>query len=93
MLELEDATDFYEAEQAGLGDRFSDAVEAALLKIRETPGLGSNRYADLVPGLHMYVIRTFQYLIFYFNHVDQIDVVRLVHAKCHLPAILELGEL
>ena len=92
LLELEEATNFYEGEQAGLGDRFSDAVEAALLKIRENPDIGSNRYADLVPGLHMHVLHTFQYLIFYFNHAEHIEVVRLLHAQRNLPFLLEMGE-
>ncbi len=92
LLELEEATDFYEEEQVGLGDRFSDAVEAALLKIRENPGLGSKRYVELVPGVHVYVLRTLNYLIFYFNHADHIEVIRLLHAKRDLPSLLEIGE-
>lgn len=85
LFELEESAHYYENEQAGLGDRFSDTVETAFEKIRATPGIGSNRYDGVVPGLHMYVLPTFPFLIFYFDHVDHIEVVRIIHAKRDLP--------
>lgn len=85
LLELEESAHYYESEQPGLGNRFSDTVETAFEKIRETPGIGSRRYVDVVPGLHMYVLPTFPFLIFYFDHTDHIEVVRLIHAKRDLP--------
>jgi toxin ParE1/3/4 len=90
LVDLEEIVGFYEGEQVGLGDRFADTVEAALLKIRETPGTGSNRYVDLVPGLNMCVLRTFPYLIFYFEHADRVEVIRVIHSKRDLP--VQLGE-
>ena len=85
LLDLEESASYYEGEQAGLGDRFSDVVETAFIKIRETPGIGSKRYVALVPGLHMHVLATFPFLIFYLEHIDHIEVVRLIHAKRDLP--------
>jgi toxin ParE1/3/4 len=88
LIELEEVTEFYEGAQAGLGDRFADAIEAALLNIRSAPRSGSNRYVDLVPGLQMCVLRTFPYLIFYFEHADCVEVIRIIHGKRDLPAVL-----
>lgn len=85
LIELEESAHYYESEQVGLGDRFSDSVETAFEKLREMPGIGSKRYVDLVSGLHMYVLSTFPFLIFYFDKIDHIEVVRLIHAKRDLP--------
>jgi toxin ParE1/3/4 len=89
LLEIEVAASYYEGEQAGLGGRFSDTVEAAFMKIQATPGIGSSRYGDLVPGLQMYVLPTFPFLIFYLEHADRLEVVRILHAKRDLPQELQ----
>lgn len=85
LIEIEQSAHYYESEQVGLGDRFSDTVETALKKITDTPGIGSSRYVEAVPGLHMYVLPIFPFLIFYFDHIDYIEVVRFIHAKRDLP--------
>jgi toxin ParE1/3/4 len=71
--------------------RFIDAVEQAFALIARRPGIGSPRYAvelDL-PGLRARPVEQFPYLIFYFEHTDHIDVVRILHAHRDIPASLQ----
>jgi toxin ParE1/3/4 len=71
--------------------RFIDAVEQAFILIARQPGIGSPRYAvDLdLPGLRARPVEQFPYLIFYFEHTDHVDVVRILHARRHIPANLQ----
>lgn len=76
---------------------FVDALERALRLIGEQPGVGSPRYAhelDL-PGLRVWPLRRFPYLVFYVERAEEIDVWRVLHAHRDVPAWLrppEAGE-
>jgi toxin ParE1/3/4 len=88
LAELEEAANYYEGEQAGLGDEFADAFYVALTRLAETPGLGSNQYSHLIPEVRMYVMQRFPYLVFYLDHPKHIEVIRLLHGKRDLPRAL-----
>lgn len=86
-----EAVDFYRAEAgeaAALG--FIDALEAGFRQIARHPGLGSLRYAyelDL-PGLRVWRLRRYPFLVFYVPNEDHIDVWRILHARRDIPAWL-----
>jgi toxin ParE1/3/4 len=58
--EISDAAIFYAQRSQEIGDRFLDAIESAILKIRETPDrfrqLESNLYQCRVPGFPYAII-------------------------------------
>jgi toxin ParE1/3/4 len=90
--DVRDAAAHY-ADEAGpaTARRFIDAVEQAFTLVARQPGIGSPRYAvelDL-PGLRARSVEQFPYLIFYFEHTDHIDVVRILHARRDIPASLQ----
>ena len=70
---------------------FVQAIEDAFVQLAQQPGSGSPRYAlalDL-PGLRCWPIRQFPYLIFYLEQAGQIDVWRVLHQHCDIPAWLQ----
>jgi toxin ParE1/3/4 len=89
--EVRDAAIYYHAEAgADLAEDFVAEVERAYGLLSESPGIGSPRYAHVLPGMEIRVwpLRRFPYLIFYVNQPDHIDVVRVLHAHRDIPAAL-----
>ena len=56
------------------------------------PGIGSSRYAEipLVHGIRMLAIKDFEnYLLFYLEHEDCVDVIRVLHGARDIPEALQ----
>jgi toxin ParE1/3/4 len=69
---------------------FVEALDRALRHIGEHPAAGSPRYAhelDL-PGLRVWPVRRFPYLVFYVEGAEEIDVWRILHGRSDIPAWL-----
>jgi toxin ParE1/3/4 len=84
------ADDADEADRA-TARRLVDAVEQAFTLITRHPAIGSPRYAvelDL-PGLRARAVERFPYLIFYLEHTDHTDVLRILHERRDIPASLQ----
>jgi toxin ParE1/3/4 len=76
------------AAQAALG--LVDALERAYSHIARYPITGSVRYAlELnLPGLRSWPLKHYPYLVFYVEHPDHIDVLRVLHSQREIPAWL-----
>ncbi len=77
------------SEKAALG--FIGELQAAYTHLGRHPATGSLRYAhelDL-PGLHMWPLKRFPYLVFYLEREDHIDVWRVLHARRDIPGWLQ----
>ncbi|WP_454761172.1 type II toxin-antitoxin system RelE/ParE family toxin [Caulobacter segnis] len=86
--DVEAAIDFYLLEaSATIAQQFVEALESAYRFIGEQPAAGSTRYAHefRLPGLRSWRLRRYPYVIFYMEHVDHIDVWRVLHAASDLP--------
>ncbi|MDZ4201491.1 MAG: type II toxin-antitoxin system RelE/ParE family toxin [Gallionella sp.] len=89
--DVEDVVDYYLQEagdQVALG--FIESLEKAYTHISRHPQTGSLRYAhelDL-PGLRMWPLKRYPYLVFYIEQVDQIDVWRVLNSQRDIPAWL-----
>jgi toxin ParE1/3/4 len=73
--------------------RFLDAIELTCDAQSRMPGIGSPRYAEipLVHRVRMLAIKDFEsYLLFYLEHEDCVEVIRVLHGARHTgsPAIL-----
>lgn len=90
--DLRDAAAHYASEvDPATARRFIDAAEQAFTLIARHPALGSPRYAvelDL-PGLRARPVDQFPHLIFYLEHDDLIDVLRILHAHRDIPTSLQ----
>lgn len=74
------------SEAVALG--FIDALERAYTHIGRHPATGSPRYAhelDL-PGLRVWQLIRYPYLVFYVERPDCIDVWRVLHRRRDIPA-------
>jgi toxin ParE1/3/4 len=69
------------------------AVQGAFGRIGARPGIGSPRYAHELglPGLRVWPLRRFPYLIFYVERADHLDVWRVLHAQRDLPGWMSGG--
>jgi len=90
--DLEEAADYYFAEGGeALELRFIDAIEHTLNLIADRPAIGSLRYAHVLQrnDLRCFPAKRFQYLVFYIEFPDRIDVLRILHGRRDIPAILQ----
>jgi toxin ParE1/3/4 len=93
--DVENAVDHY-IREAGpditLG--FIDALEAAYEAIAKHPAARSPRYAHELglPGLRVRALKRFPHLVFYVERDDHIDVWRVLHAQCDIPAWMQESE-
>ena len=90
--DIDRAVEHYQAEASpAVALAFLDAVEEAHRLIGEQPAAGSPRYAhelDL-PGLRVWVVRRFPYLIFYVEQGADVDVWRVLHGARDVPAWMQ----
>ena len=73
--EFDDARDWYEQRQKGLGQRFEAVVHAKLLSIREHPEL----YAVSHNGLREASVGKFPYTIYFRVDIDEIIIASVFH--------------
>ena len=73
---------------------FVDALEAAYGAMAEQPAAGSPRYAHElgIPGLRVWGLKRYPYLVFYVEQADQIDVWRVLHGRRDIPAWMRGAE-
>jgi toxin ParE1/3/4 len=74
------------------GLRFLDAIELTCNTLSRMPGIGSPRYAEipLVQGVRMLAIKDFEnYLLFYLEREDCVDVIRVLHGARDIPEALQ----
>lgn len=80
---LEDASD-------RVALRFIDALEQAFAHLARQPASGSPRYAQelKIPGLRVWSLDRFPYVVFYMEREDHVDVWRVLHGKRDIPSWL-----
>ena len=89
--DIDQAVDYYLREagtEAALG--FIDSLQNAYLHLSRYPQTGSSRYAhelDL-PGLRVWPLKRYPYLIFYLEQVDHLDIWRVLHGQRDIQAWL-----
>ncbi len=91
LQDIDEALSYYLGE-AGLSvaERFLDTLEAASLLLGRQPGIGSPRWGHEldIEGLRCWPLTGYPYLLFYFEHDDAVDLVRLLHGASDIPAAL-----
>ncbi len=90
--DAEDAVDDYLQEagdQVALG--FIESLQKAYDHIARHPHTGSPRYAHELnlPGLRMWPLKRYPFLVFYVEQVNHIDVWRVLNGLMDIPAWLQ----
>ena len=75
--DLSDAYDWYEGQEAGLGERFLDAFDAGVELLCENPRSSPVVHGDVRRAL----LRRFPYLVFYRVEDDAITVIGCFHGR------------
>ena len=72
----------YSRESLVLANRFIRQYETSIRAIAAMPGRGSPRFGNElgIPDLRTYAMRDFPYLVFYRDHIDAIDIDRVLHS-------------
>ena len=73
--EISDAVQWYEGKEPGLGARFLDSLEKALLRIEENPYL----YQQVDPEIRRGFMDPFPYGVYYAILGDRIEVLAVVN--------------
>jgi toxin ParE1/3/4 len=70
--------------------RFLDAIELTCDTLSRMPGIGSSRYVEipLVQGVRMLTTKE-NYLLFYLERKDCVDVIRVLHGARDIPEALQ----
>jgi len=70
-------------------DKVLDALERAMLRVSESPGIGHWR-EELVDRRHKFLL-VYSYLIVYRHETQPLQVIRVLNAARDVQAILKLG--
>jgi plasmid stabilization system protein ParE len=73
--EYEDAFEYYEAQEEGLGQRFRTAVWEALSILEQFPEIGE----EVRPGIRRILVRLFPYKLIYTATDDALLVIAFAH--------------
>jgi toxin ParE1/3/4 len=93
--DVDEAIAYYRDEnavQAAL--EFIDALEQAYTHIGRNPASGSPRYAHELnlPGLRVWPIARYPFIVFYVERDEYIDVWRVLHGQRDIPAWMQESE-
>ncbi|MCX7017092.1 MAG: type II toxin-antitoxin system RelE/ParE family toxin [Candidatus Sumerlaeota bacterium] len=77
LEKLIEAARFYEAREAGTGERFLDAVDAALDTLQRNPLLGRSDQQ----GRRRWLVRRFPYLIIYRVESAVLHILAIAHTS------------
>ena len=88
--DIGEAVDYYAVESVATADRFIDELKRNVDLIGKTPRIGSPRYSHelSIAGLRFQKLGKFPYLMFYVEHEDYIDVLRVLHEHRDMPSQL-----
>jgi toxin ParE1/3/4 len=80
------------AERAALG--FIDSLQKGYAHIARCPATGSPRHGQALDlaGLRSWPLAKYPYIVFYLDHPDHVDVIRVLHAQKDIPAWLQAVE-
>ena len=73
--EYEDAFEYYEAQDEGLGEKFRSAVWAAIAILEQFPAVGE----EVRPGIRKILLRRFPYKLIYSATDDALVVIAVTH--------------
>ncbi len=73
--ELIESARYYESQQDGLGHRFLDATETALVRIQQHP----QSYREIEQGIRQCRILRFPYGLIYRIRADHVQIIAVMH--------------
>ncbi len=82
IIDVIETADFIAQDNLDVANKFIDAFESTLEKIRLTPKIGTLKQVKNLPNLRMWFVENFpKNLIFYTASDDEIEIIRVIHAS------------
>ena len=75
--DAEETRNYYDRQQAGLGDRFLARLNEALARIQAMP----KAYGIIGKNVRIKKLSTFPYVVYYRLHFDRIEVMAILHGS------------
>lgn len=75
--EFDEAFDFYDGRQAGLGTDFATEVQHVFDRLSANPLIHQEVFADVRKA----VVRRFPYCVYYRAHTDRVEVIAVFHTS------------
>jgi toxin ParE1/3/4 len=82
--DIAEIASYYDVEAGEpVANAFANALERAFRHIADHPASGSPRFAHetRIVGLRTWRLRRFPHLVFYLEHPDHVEIVRILHGK------------
>jgi len=73
--EYDDAIEYYEVQEEGLGEKFRAAVSAAIAILERYPDIGE----EVRPGIRKMLLRRFPYKLLYSVIDDEVYIIAVAH--------------
>jgi toxin ParE1/3/4 len=91
LHDMEQARTYYEKHIPHVVPELARELDTALLHLQRNPVTGSPRWGLQLglAGLRVWRLSQFPYAIFYFDHPQKIEVVRVLHQASDIPKYLE----
>jgi toxin ParE1/3/4 len=90
--DIEGIVDHYlEHADAPVALAFLEVLQEAFGQLARQPGMGSPRRAQelALPGLRSWALRSYPYIVFYFEAPDAIEIWRVLHERRDIPVHLQ----
>ncbi|MFB2920031.1 MULTISPECIES: type II toxin-antitoxin system RelE/ParE family toxin [Aerosakkonema] len=94
-FDLDDHFEYIAESNFDAAVRFFDSARQTFAKIAQTPGIGKRCVVEnpRLAGLRKWGVKGFEnYLIFYLDSGEIVEIVRILHAARDIPTILEMEE-
>ena len=93
MADIDAAVDYLLDESMLAAQSFLDATESAFDLLAQRPGMGSQRFAHVLPGIQLrsWPLSGHPYLVFYAETQRGIEIIRLLHTRRDMPLVLQEG--
>lgn len=84
-FDLEEAVDYYsQVASSEVAERFINEFRNACNLLMEFPGVGSRRFAHLMPGLRFWSLDRFPFRLFYLVEENTLQIIAVDHEKRNL---------
>ena len=79
LRETDEAQEWYELQNPGLGEEFIAAMDLQLKRLEQAPLL----YAEVIPGVRRALLPRFPYGLFYAVRGNLVHVLAVLHDTCN----------
>ena len=90
LVDLIETAEYYAQDDPQVADRFFDAFENCIERLRESPKIGSLRSTQNYGEIRMWFVSGFENcLVFYTENSNEVMILRVIHASRDYSRVIE----